>query len=132
MGLNQEEVLGLKISKSKMKGMIWNSDGFGDHAKHLAVNEFVKEHNLDFVALIEIGRAAFSTHFLQFLAGRRDFTWYCLPPHGRSGGMLVGFNNASLTAQTVVSGDFCAKFQVKSKVDGFRWAFVVVYGAAQD
>ena len=40
-----------------MKGMIWNSDGFGDTAKHLAVNEFVREHRLDFVAIIETGRS---------------------------------------------------------------------------
>ena len=44
-----------------MKGMIWNSDGFGDTAKHLAVHEFVKENKLDFVAIIETGRSAFAT-----------------------------------------------------------------------
>ena len=115
-----------------MKGMIWNSDGFGDTAKHLAVNEFVREHRLDFVAIIETGRSSFTTPFLNFLAGGLDFIWYCIPPHGRSGGMLLGFNAASLAIESVVSGDFCVKLHLKTKSDGFRWALVVVYGAAQD
>ena len=59
-----------------MKGLIWNSDGFGDHAKHIAVNEFIKKHKLDFVALLETGRASFSTHFLNFLDGGRNYTVY--------------------------------------------------------
>ena len=56
----------------------------------------------------------------------------CLPPHGRSVGILVGFNNASFTIQNVVVGDFCVKIHVRSKTDGFLWALVVVYGAAQE
>ena len=115
-----------------MKGVIWNSDGFGDTAKHLALSEFIKEHKLDFVAVVETGRSSFATPFLNFLAGGSDYVWYCLPPHGRSGGMLLGFNNATLAVQDVVSVDFCVKLHLRSKVDGFRWALVVVYGAAQD
>ena len=58
-----------------MKGVVWNSDGFGDSAKHLAVNEMVKEHKLDFVGIIETGRSSFATPFLKFLAGGSDFIW---------------------------------------------------------
>ena len=58
--------------------------------------------------------------------------WYCLPPHGRSGGILVGINMGSLTIQRVETGDFCVKMFVKSKVDGFEWILVGVYGTAQD
>ena len=39
-----------------MKGYFWNSDGFGDPAKHFAVSEAVREHKLDFIALLETGR----------------------------------------------------------------------------
>ena len=115
-----------------MKGIIWNSDGFGDTAKHLAVNELVREHKLDFMGIIEPGRSSFATPFLNFLAAGLDFTWYCIPPHGRSGGMLLGFNNATVAVQNVVSGEFCVKLHLTIKTDGFRWALVVVYGAAQD
>ena len=45
---------------------------------------------------------------------------------------LVGFNNTSFSIQNVVAGDFCVKIHVRSKCDGFLWALVVVYGAAQE
>ena len=115
-----------------MRGMIWNADGFGDTAKHLVVNEMVKENKLDFVAIIEIGRSSFATPFLTFLAAGLDFVWYCLPPHGRSGEMLLGFNKDILTVQDVISEDFCVKLHLKTKLDGFSWVLVVVYGAAED
>ena len=115
-----------------MRGFIWNSDGFGSHAKHFAITEAVREHKLDFVAVLETGRSNFAAPFLKALAGGYDYKWYCLPPRGRSGGILVGFNSAMLAVQTVVCGDFCVKVHLKSKDDGFLWALVVVYGAAQD
>lgn len=31
----------------------------------------------------------------------------------------------------IVYGDFAIKFHVRSTLDGFKWALVVVYGAAQ-
>ena len=32
----------------------------------------------------------------------------------------------------MLSGDFCVKFHLKSKEDGFLWALVAVYGVAQE
>ena len=61
-----------------------------------------------------------------------EYEWFCLPPHGRSGGILVGFNKSVLVMQSAVAGDFCVKLHFKSKTDGFLWALVAVYGAAQD
>ena len=37
----------------------------------------------------------------------------------------------TLEVLNVVHGDFAVKFCVSSKIGGFRWALVVVYGAAQ-
>ena len=79
-----------------MRGFIWNSDGLGSPANHLTFNEADPEHKLDFVAMLETGRSNFATPFLNFLVGAYDYNWYCLPPRGRSGGILVGFNNAVL------------------------------------
>ena len=76
----------------EMRGMIWNSDGFRDPRKHVMVNENVQEYKLDFVAIVETGRSNFATHFLKFLAGGFEYEWFCLPLHGRSGGILVGMN----------------------------------------
>jgi hypothetical protein len=79
-----------------MKGSFWNSDGFKDTAKHSFVHESIREHKLNFFAIIETGRANFSAPLLQHLSGGLNYVWYCLPPQGRSGGILVGFNSANI------------------------------------
>jgi exonuclease III len=115
-----------------MKGFIWNSDGFRDPAKHSLIKETVKTHKLDFIIISETGRESFSAPFLNNLAAGMDYSWFCLPPRGRSGGILSRINNASLIVTKVISGDFCVKFHLKIKRDNFEWALVAVYGAAQD
>jgi hypothetical protein len=115
-----------------MKGFIWNSDGFGDPAKHLNIKEAVREFKLDFVVIFETARGSFLAPFLANLAASMDYSWYCLPPRDRSGGILSGINNASLVVTRVITGDFCVKFHLKTKRDNFEWALVAVYGAAQD
>jgi hypothetical protein len=115
-----------------MIGFIWNSDGFGDPAEQLTIIEAIREHRLDFVVISETGRSNFSAPFLNHLAAGYDFVWFCLPPQGRSGGILAGFNTATLNVTHILRGDFCVKFHLKDKDDGFEWALVAVYGAVQD
>jgi hypothetical protein len=115
-----------------MKGVWWNSEGLGDPAKHLFINETIREHKLDFIIILETGRSNFSGPFLKHLSRGLDFLWYCLPPHGRSGGILVGINMETILIKKVESGNFCIKLFVKSKLDGFEWILVCVYGAAQE
>ena len=97
-----------------MKGIFWNSYGFGDLAKHLFVRETIREHKLDFFVILETGRSSFSTPFLNHLAGGFDYQWFCLPPIGRSGGMLIGVNISLLDIQNIVVGDRCVKMFVCS------------------
>jgi hypothetical protein len=52
-----------------MNAFIWNSDGFGDQAKHITVIDAIREHRLDCVVLSEMGRGNFSSPFLNHLAG---------------------------------------------------------------
>jgi hypothetical protein len=85
-----------------------------------------------FFAILEIGRSNFSTPFLNHLSGGLDFIWYCLPPQGRLGDILVGINSATLQVKKVSNGDLCIKLHLKYKVDGFDWILFPVYGAAQD
>jgi hypothetical protein len=92
----------------------------------------VKTHKLDFIIISEIGRESFSAPFLNNLAAGMDYSWFCLSPRGRSGGILTGINNASLIVTKVITGDFCVKFHLKIKRDNFEWELVAVYGAAQD
>jgi hypothetical protein len=117
---------------NNLKGITWNSEGFKDPGKHLFVKESIREHDLDFIASLEIGHSNFAIPFLQDLATGKDFAWYCLPPHGWSRGILVGFNTNTLKVNRVDNGKFCVKLFIKSKLDGFEWLLVPVYGAAQD
>jgi hypothetical protein len=118
--------------RTKMKGCFWNGDSVGDLAKHSFVHESIREHKLYFFAILETGRSRFSRPFLNHLSGGLDYIWYCLPPQGRSGNILVGINNATLRVNKMSNGDFSVKFHVRSKSDGFDWILVPVYGAAQD
>ena len=104
-----------------MRGMFWNSDGLGDTAKHLTITESVRDNKLDFVVLSETGRSNFSTPFLNKLAGGFQYEWF----------VLIGINSVTLAVQKIVAADFCVKLHMKSKADGFVWALVAVYGAAQ-
>ena len=73
-----------------LTGLFWNSEGFRNPGKHLFMQESIRERKLDFLALSETGRSNFATPFLNHLAAGQDFSWFCLPPRGRSGGMLLG------------------------------------------
>jgi hypothetical protein len=88
--------------------------------------------NLIFFAILETGRSNFSVPFLNRLVSGLDYCWYCLRPQGRSGGILVGINVSTLNVNKVSNNDFCIKFHIRSKNDGFDWVLVPVYGAAQD
>jgi hypothetical protein len=41
-------------------------------------------------------------------------------------------NTTTLVVNRVDSGDYCVKLSITSKIDGFQWLLVPVYGAAQD
>ena len=114
-----------------MRGIFWNSRGLKDLAKRRFLAYASIEYKLDFIALSETGRGNFSLRFLSTLSGGVDFDWHCLPPRGRSVGVLLGVRCESLEVRSVVMGDFAVKFRVRSKADGFNWALVAVYGAAQ-
>ena len=46
--------------------------------------------------------------------------------------MLMGINQDCFEIENIVDGDYHIKFVLKNKVDGFRWALLSVYGAAQE
>jgi hypothetical protein len=52
-----------------MNGMLSNSRGLGDLAKHLFLADCVGDHNLDFLAISETGRRDFPQSFLNRLSG---------------------------------------------------------------
>ena len=52
-----------------MNGIFMNSRGLGDLAKHLHIAHCIKDHNLDFMAVSEMGQRDFSDNLLNRLSG---------------------------------------------------------------
>ena len=63
-----------------MKGIFWNSRGLSDLAKYIYISDAIKDHKLDFVAIMETGKQDLSRSNINRLSGGADFIWYCLPP----------------------------------------------------
>ena len=99
-----------------MKRKKCNSRGFRDLAKHLHIADCVREHELDFVTITESGRRDFPVQTLDHLAGGYEFTWKCIPPRGRSWGILLGIKDTSMELLDFSSGEFHIKLDRKSVV----------------
>ena len=90
----------------KIKGLFWNSRGLSDLAKFKYISDAVKEYNLDFIAVMETGKKDMLRSNLARLSGGADFLLHCLPPKGRSGGILLGINEDSFKLSLIVEGEF--------------------------
>jgi exonuclease III len=115
-----------------MKGFFWNSRGLSDLAKFKYIADAAKEHKLDFIAIMETGKQDMSRTNLARLTDGADFVWHCLPPKGRSGGILLGINATILDLSVIVEGEFYVRFHLMNKTDKFKWILMAVYGPAQD
>ena len=92
-----------------MKGFYWNSRGLSDLAKYRYISEAIS------VAVMETGKQDMSRANLNRLSGGADFVWHCLPPRGRSGGILLGVNSLILDLSLIVEGEFFVKFHLRNK-----------------
>ena len=100
-------------------------------AKFRFFSDLTKEHNLDFIALLETGRKTFTDTELNNICGGKNFLWSWIDPKGRSGGILLGINPSIFDIGFISQGDYHIKFRMRNKVDGFQWNLIAVYGAAQ-
>jgi hypothetical protein len=90
-----------------------------------------EDNKLDFIALSETNKNSFSTRCLENFCAGADFVWHWRSPWGMSGGMLMGINQGCFEIENIVDGDYFIMFVLKNKRDGFRWALLSMYGAAQ-
>ena len=95
-----------------MRGMFWNSRGLLDLPKHKHVGDCVRDHGLDFVAIYEAGKCDFRAHVFDHLSGGLEYTWHCLPPRGRSGGILLGIQTTTMDLLAFSVGEFHIKFHL--------------------
>src|SRR6266540_508817 len=104
-----------------MKGIFWNSRGLADLAKYRYIAESNKENNLDFIAILKTGKQDLSRSTMTRLSGGVDFIWHCLPPRGRSGGILLGVKASSFDLSLSGKGSFFIKFHLTNRADKFKW-----------
>ena len=93
-----------------MKGIFWNSRGLLDFAKYRYISETIRDHKLNFVAVMETGKQDMSRSKLNCLSGCADFIWHYLPPRGRSGRILLGINLTVLDLSLIVEGEISLNF----------------------
>jgi hypothetical protein len=84
-----------------MIGLFWNSRGFSNLPKFWYICDAVKENNLDFICKQDMPRSNLSR-----LTGDIDFVWHCLPPRGRSEGILLGVRADIFDLTLIVGGEF--------------------------
>jgi hypothetical protein len=56
-----------------MKGVFWNSNGLRDQAKFRFLFDSTKEHNLDFIAILDTKRKDFTTIELAHFCANKNF-----------------------------------------------------------
>lgn len=92
-----------------MKDIHWNSKGLSDLAKYRYISKAIRDNSLDFVVVVETRKQDMSKSNLARLSRGVDFVWHCLPPRGRSGGILLGVKDTSLELSLIVEGEFYIK-----------------------
>jgi hypothetical protein len=120
------------LNSFQMNGMLKNSRGLRDLAKHLHIADYCRDHNLDFVAISETARQDYSQSLLNRLSGGIDFEWFSRPPRGRSEGILLGVQADTMEILACSDGEYHVKLHIRNKADNFKWGLIDVYGAAQD
>jgi hypothetical protein len=78
----KKDIIPIK-TRIQMKEIFWNSRGLADLAKYRYISDAVKEHNLDFIAVMEMGKQDMSKTSLNRLSRGVDFIWHSLLPKGR-------------------------------------------------
>ena len=104
---------------------------FKNPKKHKFISDLTKEHNLSFIAISKTGRKNFTSPFHKKLCARRDFLWHVKEPRGCSG-RILGIDLNVYDIGAIDEGNHYVKFHLCNKMDGFKWALVVVYGPAQN
>jgi exonuclease III len=111
-----------------MRIMMWNVRGLGKPARRRQIREYISQENIDMIGLQETIKVDFSDSHLRDLAGTLNFSWFWLPPQGRSGGILVGVKIDTLEVEAHSIRTFSIQTTIRSRLTNFRWELVTVYG----
>ena len=113
-----------------MIGSIWNIRGTGKTGRKQALADLIHDHKLEFVGIVETKCAAFSPHFLNYVAGPWEFTWIELPANKTAGGILAGIRSDLFDVISHRCYKYCLSVIIMDKKVNAVWQLVIVYGTA--
>lgn len=92
-----------------MKIITWNTRGFGDQSKQLALKRSLKNTNLDLVLTQETKRDSFEIDLIKAQWSSKDVGSICVEAYGKSGGMLTKWDESKISITEVLK-DYKKRF----------------------
>lgn len=89
-----------------MKIVSWNIRGLCKDEKRLKIKKFVQNHSLDVVCLQETKIQPFDPSLIKSLWSSKDIGWSTIDALGKSGGILIMWNEGRISVKEVIKGVF--------------------------
>ncbi|KAG6666005.1 hypothetical protein CIPAW_01G000700 [Carya illinoinensis] len=116
----------------KPKIISWNVRRLNKQAKRLQVRNFLRQWQGDIICLQETKLELITRQIVRSLWRGHHVGWSYLPSKGASGGILIMFDKRVVERLEHCVGDFSVACFFVNIEDGFRWAFIGVYGPNLD
>ncbi|KAE8771551.1 hypothetical protein D1007_56571 [Hordeum vulgare] len=113
-----------------MRAVFWNLRGFGNDGRRRQLMDYMREEDIDIVAISKTMQTEFSLSELERLS-RHLFAWHWLPAcgvAGHSGGILLGVKDTTFDVGSMDRGEFFMSMKVWERAANFKWEVIVVYG----
>ena len=118
--------------KMKIKILSWNVRGANDPDKRKVIKNFLIRYRADVVCLQETKIQEMSNILARSLGVGRQLNWKVMNAEGSAGGIVVFWNNSSISLMDSVVGSFSVSCLFRMPEDGFQWAFTGVYGPVEN
>ena len=116
----------------KIKILSWNVRGANDPDKRKVIKNFLIRYRADVVCLQETKIQEMSNILARSLGVGRQLNWKVMNAEGSAGGIVVFWNNSSISLMDSVVGSFSVSCLFRMPEDGFQWAFTGVYGPVEN
>ena len=116
----------------KIKILSWNVRDANDPDKRKVIKNFIRRYRADVVCLQETKIKEMSNVLVRSLGVGRQLNWKVMNAEGSAGGILVFWDNSSISLVDSVVGSFSVSCLFRMPEDGFQWAFTGVYGPVEN
>ena len=116
----------------KIKILSWNVRGANDPDKRKVIKNFLRRYRADVVCLQETKIQEMSNILARSLGVGRQMNWKVMNAQGSAWGIVVFWDNSSISLMDSVVGSFSVLCLFRMPEDGFQWAFTGVYGPVEN